>query len=137
MRLINSSPNRNFIKLLLLIGSLFFIQFISFGQTGSCSEKFKTGKFKYVGLDSDAIVIRTEKKQYESWDGRRSKIIMKIKWIGPETYTLKVVKVINVEGGLNKGDIITATITDCTDKQFTFIYSAAGAQGESKMRKIN
>jgi len=111
--------------------------FISFGQTGTCSDKFKTGKFKHVGLDSDAIVIRTKKKQYETQDGGRSKIIMKIKWIGPEAYTLKVVKVINVEGGLNKGDMITTTIADCTDKQYTFKYSAIGVQGESKMRKVN
>ncbi len=127
-------------KVLYPILLLLFITSFSFGQDKkeACAAKFKTGKFVYVGNGSDAVITRTKKKQIESWDKGRSKIIMKVKWIGPATYQLKVVKLVNVEGGcVKKGTIITTTITNCMSKQFMFRYKSDCGDGEAQMRKVD
>jgi hypothetical protein len=106
---------------------LFFAIFSGFGafsQEPDCLSKFRTGKFTYEGWEGKIEIIRTKTTQIETYDNGRSKIIMKIKWVGPREYVLTHVKSINAPGCLKEGDTIRAHIISCNSTSFTCEWKA-------------
>ncbi|MFT7614854.1 MAG: hypothetical protein ACI9J3_003841 [Parvicellaceae bacterium] len=85
-------------------------------QTNDCVGKIKTGKFEYYAGDVTITVVRTKKKQIETFNS--SKVINKIKWISETEYITTFVKEINLPGCLEKGDKMKMTIVECNGTEY-------------------
>lgn len=96
-----------------LVISLVFALFIqpAVAQHTSDFQDLKTGKFTYVGKEGETEIIRTKRKQVETFNGGKSKLILKIKWMNDSTYILTHKKAINAPGCLQKNDWINVVIT--------------------------
>ena len=80
---------------------------------------FKTGTF--LGLEDgrvidDYVIVRKKKRQIETYNKGKSKIISKIAWQTDRTFTLTTIKHVNVGKGCDKiGSIAYFTITNCNN----------------------
>jgi hypothetical protein len=111
-------------KIYFLLVFIIFCASGAFAQDADCLSKFKTGKFTYEGWEGKISIIRTKTTQIETYNNGTSKIIMKIKWVGPREYVLTHVKSINAPGCLKEGDTIRARIIRCTSTSFTCEWKA-------------
>ena len=80
-------------------------------QLASDFHDLKTGKFTYEGKEDDTEIIRAKRRQVEIFNGGKSKLILKIKWMNDSTYILTHKKAINAPGCLQKNDWINVVIT--------------------------
>jgi len=87
-------------------------------------EKFRTGKFTYLGQEEDVVIIRTKKQQTETYNQGKSKLILKIEWVNDSTYVLTHQKAIEAPGCLTKGDWIKTIITSQDGNKYTCTYTS-------------
>jgi hypothetical protein len=78
------------IKLLLLtIGLLVTVKLQA--QVNDC-KRFHTGTFKMTYYGKPTIIVRTETKQQQFYDGQKTPVEFTVKWLSDCTFTLTLVK---------------------------------------------
>lgn len=115
------------------IALLFFILLFSFDAhsqlSKECLERVKIGRFEYRSSDKTITVIRTKKRQIETYNNGKSKLINRIKWISNTTYITTFVKEVNASGCLQRGDKMTMTILACDGDKYTVVATSENCGG--------
>jgi hypothetical protein len=112
--------------------ALFFICCLSeavYSQDSLCLKNMRTGTFTYEGQEGRVEIIRTRKKQVENYNGGKSKIILRIKWVNDSTYVLTFRRAKNAPGCLKEGDTITTRILECDGNSYYCEYSSRRCGG--------
>ena len=100
---------------------------------------YETGTFVYVGMQSDAVIMRTKDTQVEIMNGGQAKVYMKIVWIDDYSYVLIQKKLENMKAGKcsRKNSKIKTVITDYTEDTYTCNFDAGKCgQGTITIKKI-
>lgn len=105
-------------------------------ESDSCLLSLRKGKFTYEGKSGEVTIIRTKNRQEEIFNGGRSKLIMKIKWINNSTYVLTHIKSVNAPGNMKKGDKIFCSIPQCEGDHYTVRYTSVYGAGQSVFIKL-
>jgi len=78
------------INILLLILGLFVSARVQ-AQVNDC-KRFRTGTFKMTYYGKPTIIVRTETKQQQFFDGQKTPVEFTVKWLNDCTFTLTLIK---------------------------------------------
>ncbi len=97
---------------------LCFLSAGAFAQDSECLANIRTGTFEYDANGITITVVRTKKKQIETYNNGQSKLVNKVEWISENEYRLTFVKQVNAPGCLKKGDVMRLKILHCSANSY-------------------